>query len=457
MIHDSSDTICAISTPSGVGGISVIRVSGNDAIEIADAVWQGKVLKDSATHTAHLGYVLDAENSRLDQAVATVFRAPGSFTGEDVVEFSVHGSIYVQKALLESLISHGARLADPGEFTRRAFISGKIDLAQAEAVADIISSQSKAAQRLALSQMKGTYSSRLKALRSELIDLASLLELELDFSEEEVEFASRSRLIGLSDEISTEINRLTSSFSLGNAIKNGIPVAIIGATNAGKSSILNRLCGEDRAIVSDIHGTTRDVVETNITIGSYNYRLMDTAGLRITSDTIEQLGIERSHRAMNQAQVILCVIDSSSPTPVELPETEASVVIVLNKSDLTPAPELPEVISSITDAHPQAETIAVSALDGTGIDCLIATLDKITTARTTSADATLVTNARHYEALLKASESIARVTAGLADGLSGELVAQDIRLTIDHLGSILGTITAQDLLTTIFSRFCIGK
>ncbi len=457
MLHDFSDTICAVSTPAGVGGIAVIRVSGKNAIEIASSIWQGKSLCDAATHSAHLGYVLDAEGARLDQGVATVYRSPGSFTGEDVVEFSIHGSLYVQKALLTSLLAKGARLAEPGEFTRRAFVSGKIDLAQAEAVADIIASQSKAAQRVALSQMKGTYSARLQTLRQELIDLASLLELELDFSEEDVEFASRTRLIDLSKEISAEISRLTSSFALGNAIKNGIPVAIIGATNAGKSSILNRLCDEDRAIVSDIHGTTRDVVESSLTIGSYTYRLMDTAGLRETTDTIERLGIERSRQAMEHARIIFCVIDSASPTPVDIPDTDAEILVILNKSDLQPHTDLKAIVSAVTDRHPKAKVVQVSALSGTGIEQLTETLDQINSVQTSTADATLVTNARHYEALLKAGESIERATEGLTSGLSGELVAQDIRLTIDYLGSILGTITTTDLLSTIFSRFCIGK
>jgi len=457
MIHDLKDTICAISTPGGIGGIAVIRVSGEKAFEIADSVWQGKSLAQAKSHTVHLGYVLDSDGARLDQAIATVYVAPASFTGENVIEFSVHGSRYVQQALLSSLITHGARLADPGEFTRRAFISGKIDLAQAEAVADIIASESKAAQRIALDHMKGNYSSRLKILRQELIDLASLLELELDFSEEEVEFASRTRLIKLATEISTEINRLAASFALGNAIKNGIPVAIIGATNAGKSSILNRLLGEDRAIVSDIHGTTRDVIEGNITIGQYSYRLMDTAGIRTTTDAIERLGIERSHAAMRQARIILYIIDSAAPEKVAIPETDATIFVVVNKTDLPPHPTLTNILKEITDAHPQATIFKISALTGQGIDLLISNLDQTSSTGTDNPDATLVTNVRHYEALIQARESIGRAITGLTANLSGELIAQDIRLTIRHLGSILGTITTTDLLTTIFSRFCIGK
>lgn len=457
MIHDIADTICAVSTPPGVGGIAVVRVSGEKAIEIVSSIWNGKPLADAQSHTAHLGYVLESDGSRLDQAVATVFRTPASFTGEDVVEISVHGSLYVQQALLASLIAHGARLADPGEFTRRAFISGKIDLAQAEAVADIIASQSKAAQRVALSQMKGTYSERLRQLRSELIDLASLLELELDFSEEDVEFASRDRLKGLAADISAEISRLTSSFAMGNAIKTGIPVAIVGATNAGKSSILNRLCGEDRAIVSDIHGTTRDVVETTLTIGNYSYRLMDTAGLRETTDKIELLGIGRSIDAMHKASVILYVLDSTSPAPLDIPHGNASIVVIVNKTDLQPDSGLQSILASVSGKYPDARIVEVSAASGAGFDRLEATLDEITSSKAGDSDNTLVTNARHYQALSNALESIERVRSGLESNLSGELIAQDIRLTIDHLGSILGTITTTDILTTIFSRFCIGK
>lgn len=457
MIHDLSDTICAISTPQGVGGIAVIRVSGPKAIDVADSIWSGHSLLETQTHTAHLGYVIDTDGVNLDQAVATVYRAPKSFTGQDVVEFSIHGSQYVQREIIHSFISHGARLAEPGEFTRRAFASGKIDLAQAEAVADIIASQSKAAQRVALSQMKGTYSTRLQHLRQELIDLASLLELELDFSEEDVEFASRIKLKQLAHDIKDEITRLTSSFALGNAIKNGIPVAIVGATNAGKSSLLNRLCGEDRAIVSDIHGTTRDVVESQITIGNYNYRLMDTAGLRTTTDTIEQLGIHRSLEAMEKASIILYVIDSTSPTPLDVPATNANIIVILNKSDLTPSPELSSVIANITSEHPSYHLINISAVTGQGIDRLTDTLNDIISAQGDTSEATLVTNARHHQALVSAGQSIDNVIEALDAELSGELIAQHIRLTTDHLGSILGTITTADLLSTIFSRFCIGK
>lgn len=348
------DTICAISTPPGVGGIAVIRISGPQAIAVADRVWHGKSLSDTAGHTARFGRITDPSRGgeMLDEAVATVFRAPASFTGEDVVELSVHGSRYVQRRLLEMLTGNGARLAEAGEFTRRAFANGKMDLAQAEAVADVIASNSRASHRLAASQMKGCFSRRLEELRDKLLDLASLLELELDFSEEEVEFASRERLREIATEIHTEVSRLEKSFSAGSAIKDGIPVAIVGPTNAGKSSLLNLLLGEDRAIVSDIHGTTRDTIEDTLEIGDYLFRFIDTAGLRDTSDPIEALGIERSRQALSRAAIIISVVDASCPLPSPiLPEISddnqekhasgemqpfVPTILLLNKSDLLP-------------------------------------------------------------------------------------------------------------------------
>ena len=346
------DTICAISTPPGVGGIAVIRISGPQAIAVADRVWHGKSLSETAGHTARFGRITDPSRGgeMLDEAVATVFRAPASFTGEDVVELSVHGSRYVQRRLLEMLTGNGARLAEAGEFTRRAFANGKMDLAQAEAVADVIASNSRASHRLAASQMKGCVSRSLEELSVKLLDLASLLELELDFSEEEVEFASRERLREIATEIHSEVSRLEKSFSAGSAIKDGIPVAIVGPTNAGKSSLLNLLLGEDRAIVSDIHGTTRDTIEDTLEIGDYLFRFIDTAGLRDTSDPIEALGIERSRQALSRAAIIISVVDATCPLPSPiLPEGSdgnqekhasgemqplAPTILLLNKSDL---------------------------------------------------------------------------------------------------------------------------
>ncbi|MDE6323883.1 MAG: tRNA uridine-5-carboxymethylaminomethyl(34) synthesis GTPase MnmE, partial [Paramuribaculum sp.] len=297
-----TDTICAISTPPGVGGIAVARISGPDAFEITDRIWKGRKLSETTTHTAHLGTLLNPDGSILDQAVATIFRAPGSFTGENVVELSVHGSRFVQRELLKNLVSAGCRLAKPGEFTRRAFVAGKMDLAEAEAVADVIASDSRAAHRIAISQMRGSYSEKLSSMRQKLVDLAALLELELDFSEEDVEFASREKLLKIARQVHDEVKRLARSFSAGKAIKDGIPVAIAGHTNAGKSSLVNALLDDERAIVSDIHGTTRDTIEETLELGDYLFRFIDTAGLRQTTDRIEQQGIERTRQMIDRAR-----------------------------------------------------------------------------------------------------------------------------------------------------------
>lgn len=449
------DTICAISTPAGIGGIAVARISGPKSFEVVSCIWRGKPLQDCQSHSAHLGWVLDSEGNELDQAVATIFRGPNSFTGEDVVELSVHGSQFVQQELLHSLTENGARLAECGEFTRRAFTNGNFDLAQAEAVADVIASTDRASHRLALTQMRGQFSSRLKLLRNQLMDLASLLELELDFSEEDVEFASRDKLKALAIQILEEVNRLAKSFRQGQAIKNGIPVAIVGATNAGKSSLLNALLDDDRAIVSDIHGTTRDVVEDTMKLGEYTFRMMDTAGLRHTSDAIEAIGIERSNLAAQRAHILLCVFDSNSPAKIALPETEAFPIVVINKSDLESSPELKECISqSGLSKYP---IVYVSAKQNQGIEELQHLMVEAVKDASPTQSVILVTNQRHYEALRNASESITSAIAALDSSLSGDLIAQDIRLTIHHLSSILGDIPSSDLLATIFSRFCIGK
>lgn len=478
-----NDTICAISTPHGVGGIAVIRVSGPCAFDCAQRIWRGKNLNDCSSHTAHLGWLLDSEGRDLDQAVATVFRTPNSFTGEDVVELSVHGSLYVQQELLHALIANGARLAEAGEFTRRAYSAGHLDLAQAEAVADMIASSDRAAHRLALTQMRGNYSKRLADLRNQMVDLASLLELELDFSEEDVEFASRSKLIDLANEIYAEVTRLASSFRQGQAIKNGIPVAIVGATNAGKSSLLNALLADDRAIVSDIHGTTRDVVEDTLRLGDYTFRIMDTAGIRHTTDTIEAIGIERSQKAAQRAHILLCVFDQHDPQPITLPATDATPIIIINKSDLPASPALNEAITSSFHKSDYSELsensenselsensecsensensehslISISIKSGSGLETLKQALIDIAATSEANTASILVTNQRHYQALRDAADSIARAIDGLNANLSGDLVAQDIRLTIHHLSSILGDIPSTELLATIFSRFCIGK
>jgi tRNA modification GTPase len=465
-----NDTICAISTPAGVGGIAVARVSGPKAIEIADLCWQGHKLADTKANTARYGTITDSEGKPLDDGMATIFRAPKSFTGEDTVEISVHGSRWIQRELINTLIAKGCRLAEPGEFTRRAFASGKMDLAQAEAVADMIASSSRAAHRIAINQMRGKFSNRLAELREKLLELASLIELELDFSEEHVEFASRKNLYEIATNISKEVNRLHNSFSAGSAIRDGIPVAIIGATNAGKSSLLNALVGDDRAIVSDIHGTTRDIVEDTIEIGDYLFRFMDTAGLRHTDDQIEAIGIDRSIKAARRARIVILVIDASNALtenvkqmiPWQELDPDTSVIIALNKSDLQRAlseTDLAELTNQIIVENDSVAitTINLSAETGEGVDTLRKSLTDCVDRDNTAEGDILVTNARHAEALGHASESIARVISGIESDLSGDLIAEDIRSTNSYLSEILGLISDQEVLSYVFSRFCIGK
>ena len=458
----NTDTICAISTAPGVGGIAVARVSGPRAIEIADRLWHSRRrLHEMPSHTCALGTLLDTRGEALDSAVATVFRAPASFTGDDVVELGVHGSAWVQRELILALIGAGARLAEPGEFSRRAFAAGKMDLAQTEAVADLIASTSRAAHRMALSGMRGDFSKRIEDMRRQLVELAALLELELDFSEEDVEFASRERLTALAAEVRDSTARLADGFAAGQAIRTGVPVAIVGATNAGKSSILNALAGDDRAIVSDIHGTTRDVVEDTITVGDYTLRLSDTAGFRDTADAIEAMGIERSRRALGRAAIILLVVDTTAPdadvpwqdvvsTIKEAPDT--TLVVAANKCDLTDSARV-----KLPPEASRAIVIPTSAATGAGIDSLRDALANACRSLTAHTGDTLVANARHHQALRDASAAAARTVDALNAGIPGDLVAQDLRACIDALASITGAISTPEILATIFSRFCVGK
>lgn len=463
---DNNDTICAISTAAGIGGIAVARISGPEAIAITDKIWKGKPLSEALSHTAHLGLITDPANGEtIDQGLATVFRSPKTFTGEDVVELSVHGSKFIQREVIALLLRQGCRLAEPGEFTRRAYTSGRMDLTEAEAVADLIAASSRAAHRIALSQMKGNFTRRLENLREQLMELASLLELELDFSEEDVEFASRQRLKELASAVSNEINRLAHSFATGQAIKEGIPVAIVGETNVGKSSLLNLLVGDDRAIVSDVHGTTRDLIEDTAEIGDLLFRFIDTAGMRDTTDTVEAMGIERSRAAIGRARVVMLVADASKPLQTALIDETAqsladgaSLIIALNKTDLVTAESLRNTLAEATNRWPTANAIvAISAQNGHGIDSLKSALQKAGGADQLAGDQLLITNARHSEALANAAESIARVIDGLEASLSGDLIAQDLRETLHHLAEITPAITPPDLLASIFSRFCIGK
>lgn len=456
-----SDTIAAISTPAGKGGIAVIRVSGPEAIDIVGKIWQGKPLSGVASHTAHFGSVVD-EGKELDEAVVTVFRAPRTYTGEDVVEISVHGSVYIQRRLLNLLIENGCRLADPGEFTRRAFSSGRMDLAQAESVADLIASTSKASHRVAMSQMKGNFSKKLSDLRDSLLHLAAMLELELDFSEEDVEFASRKELKDKSAETLTVITRLADTFAAGNAIRNGIPVAIVGDTNAGKSTLLNLLVGDERAIVSEIHGTTRDTIEESIDLSGHSFRLIDTAGLRSTVDEIESVGIARALDKASRARIIMWVLDSSLPlntaTAKELRDKiseDSAVIIISNKTDLGGSTRAP--MEHALEYFPDALTIEISAKEESArpkvVEALLTAGDKYLNTDTD----VLVTNARHYEALINARTSLQRVEEGLSQQTPIDLIAQDLRETLHHLSTITGQITTPQILSHIFSQFCIGK
>lgn len=464
LIYNSEDTICAISTPAGTGGIAVIRLSGRDAFAITDKVWKGKNIAAAATHTAHLGLINDPDTDEvIDQAVATIFRGPHSFTGDDTVELSIHGSRWIQRRVLTILQSQGARLALPGEFTRRAYTAGHLDLAEAEAVADVIAASSQAAHRLAMSQLRGEYSKHIAGLRAELVDLTALLELELDFSEEDLEFASRTRLNELASSIHIQLSRLADSYKAGANIKDGIPVAIIGPTNAGKSSLLNALLNDERAIVSDIHGTTRDIVEDTIEIGPYLIRFRDTAGLRTTTDTIENIGIERSQAAARSASVVIYMVDPLAATDVANISNsldgiaQSDVIIAVNKADIAPT-EATETAKTLAEAFPSATLLTISAKERTTLASLCeAILYHIETQVLDSENDVIVTNARHAEALRNAADAASAVSQAIDAGLPADLIAQDLRATIHYLSSITGEITPTEVLSTIFSRFCIGK
>lgn len=535
-------TICAPATIPGTGAISIIRVSGKEALAIADQVidTNGVPIAETEGYRLRYGTVFEADGSVLDNVIASVFRAPHSYTGENSVEISCHASRFIVNKILELLVNAGARIAAPGEFTRRAFVNGKMDLAQAEAVADVIASQSAASHRVAMNQLKGGFSSELKVLREKLLTMTSLLELELDFSEEDVEFASRKELGQLVDDSLTHIGRLTASFSRGNAIKNGVPVAIVGATNTGKSTLLNALLGEERAIVSDIAGTTRDTIEETLNIDGILFRFIDTAGIRETDETIEKIGIDRTFKKLGEAAVVLGMTDLSrgeaavledadfilskvnemggvknvgtendgaetggvSPaetggtTPAETGGVsqhghydgqERKVVILVNKCDIAgdfyrddngtgcgSGNDLGEnmaeisdnknvnhdnnIVSFIENKYDNCKVIPISAKTGKGLSTLTKTLGEIGSEITGSTDETLVTNVRHYEALVRAASALDRVRAGLHIAtLPPDLIAQDLREALYHLGEIVGEISTDETLGNIFRNFCIGK
>ena len=461
--NEEMNTICAISTPYGSGGIAVIRVSGEFAIPIVDSLFHGrKSLKDAAAYTVHYGEIIRSVNSGecrlksvnnkevLDQVLVSVFRAPHSFTGEDVIEIACHGSLYIQQTLLQWLVDAGCQLAKAGEFTQRAFLNGKMDLTEAEAVADLIAAQTKAEKDLALSQLRGGISNELAVLRERLLTITSLIELELDFADhEELEFADRSQLNELAKEIDAKIGRLVASFKTGNAIKQGIPVAIIGAPNVGKSTLLNALLGEERAIVSDIQGTTRDTIEDTLVLGGMLFRFIDTAGLRQTEDTIESMGIERSRQAAQKAAVIIHLQDATKPvdTLSELDDiSEKKIIQVYNKVDL---------LGERREAKGE-ERIFLSAKSG-DVEVLKEQLIAYATEQCDMRNAVTISNTRHYEALVRAQEAIKRVQDGLLMQISGEFLSMDLQDCLTALGEITGQISSQEVLNNIFSKFCIGK
>ena len=457
-MHDiHQDPICALATANGMGAIAVIRVSGVGAKSLVSKGFS-KDLSALPSHSVHLGWMLSASGERLDEVLATLFDHGKSFTGEESVELACHGSPYIQQLLLQRLVELGCRFAEPGEFTKRAFLNGRLDLSQAEAVADLIAAQSKQAHQVALQQLRGRFSSELQQLREQLINFAALIELELDFAEEDVEFADRSALKNLVADVLKIVHRLATSFELGNAIKNGVPVAIVGAPNTGKSTLLNQLLGEERAIVSNIAGTTRDVIEEVLNIEGIQFRLIDTAGIRETTETIEALGIERSQQKIEQAKIVLCLADSGDAS--NLQETlewvqslktlhpDKNILLILNKADL----------NSSVNLNYQEEVLQISALNGDGILELKNKLVQLTLGDFSIQDETIVSNARHHAALLHTAAALERAQEGLQGHTTADFIAMDIREAMRQLGHITGQIDIDiDILGTIFSKFCIGK
>ena len=460
----SNDTICALATAPG-GALGIIRVSGAKSLDILSRVFT-KDLSHAAPNTIHYGHIVEYDavsqhQNIIDEVLVSIFRAPHSYTGEDSAEISCHGSRYILNKVLELLIKHGCRMANPGEYTQRAFLNGKMDLSQAEAVADLIASGNKATHQIAMSQLRGHFSSELSRLREQLLKLTSLLELELDFSDhEDLEFADRSELLGIANKINNRITSLTHSFETGQALKNGIPVALAGKTNVGKSTLLNRLLRDDRAIVSSVHGTTRDTIEDTMDINGVTFRFIDTAGIRQTTDKIEQIGINRTYAAIGKARIVLWIVDAE-PTAEDIQEIlerckDKSLIIIKNKIDIIST----STTSSIPDSRlKDIPTVEISAKQGTNIDKLEQAIFESANIPELSEQDIIVTSARQYQSLVSAHDNLARVLKGLESGLSGDLVSEDLRLVLDDLADITGQgrILTNEVLGNIFTHFCVGK
>lgn len=462
------ETIVALATPSGAGAIAIIRLSGAGAIAIAAEVFQsvsGKDITKQKTHTLHLGHIMDGTKT-YDQVLLSIFKGPNSYTGENVVEISCHGSTFIQQQIIQLLLRKGSKMAQPGEFTLRAFLNGKLDLSQAEAVADLIASDNEASHQIAMQQMRGGFSNEIAKLREELLNFASLIELELDFAEEDVEFADRTQFHELLERIEFVLKRLIDSFAVGNVIKNGIPVAIVGEPNVGKSTLLNALLNEERAIVSDIAGTTRDTIEDELVIEGMSFRFIDTAGIRETKDVVESIGIQKTFEKIEQAQVVILLLDakqlqvSGLKFQVEIEKIKNKfplkpLIVLINKVDLLPVEEVETIRKQLGTLNLKLETI--SAKQKTGIEDLKNTLLSFVNTGALRNNETIVTNTRHYDSLLKALEEIQKVKWGLDSGISSDLMAIDIRQALFHFGEITGQVSNDELLGNIFANFCIGK
>jgi tRNA modification GTPase len=467
-----NDSIVALATPSGAGAIAIIRISGEDAITIGNSVFQsikGKDLTKQKSHTLHLGHVMDNQKT-LDEVLVSIFKGPHSYTGENTIEISCHGSTYIQQQIIQLLLRKGCRMANPGEFTLRAFLNGKLDLSQAEAVADLISSDNEASHQIAMQQMRGGFSNEIAKLREELLNFASLIELELDFAEEDVEFADRTQFHELLNRIEFVLKRLIDSFAVGNVIKNGIPVAIVGEPNVGKSTLLNALLNEERAIVSHIAGTTRDTIEDELVIGGIGFRFIDTAGIRETEDVVESIGIRKTFEKIEQAQVVLYLVDGSRLSVdgkletllLEVGKTrnqfpQKPILVIINKKDLISPENISIIDKKLTTNNQQLTTIYISAKENIGVDELKNQLLSFVNTGALRNNETIVTNTRHYDSLLKALDEIQKVKYGLETNLSSDLMAIDIKEALYHFGMITGQVTNDELLGNIFANFCIGK